>query len=109
MFYDTFDVYADGVNRSTSTLPRDWEERLIPVRSEGTAGVTAYCLDPHDLLIAKYLANREKDMTFCRAVVQAGLVLRETLEERLAKTDCADDERQRVTRAIHSDFGLSTE
>ena len=56
-FHDTFHVYADGVSRTTSRLPRGWEDRLIPVLTPATRGVTAYCLEPHNLLIANYLAN----------------------------------------------------
>ena len=104
-FHDTFHVYADGVSRSTSRLPRGWEERLIPVLTAETRGVTAYCLEPHDLLIAKYLADREKDRRFCRAIVQAGLVQQQTLERRLGETECAPDEIERVLNAIRADFG----
>lgn len=103
-FHDTFHVYADGVTRSTSRLPRGWEERLIPLLTADTRGVTAYCLEPHDLLIAKYLANREKDRRFCSAIVRSGLVRRETLEQRIAETECMPDERVRVLNSIHSDF-----
>lgn len=103
-FHDTFNVYADGVSRSTSRLPRGWEGRLIPVLTAEMRGVTAYCLEPHDLLIAKYLANREKDRRFCRAIVQAGLVQRQTLERRLAETECTPEEAERVLNAIRADF-----
>jgi len=105
LFFDTFQVYADGVSRTTSRLPRGWEDRLIPVLTPATRGVTAYCLEPHDLLIAKYLANREKDRRFCRAIVKAGLVQQQTLEQRLGETECTPEEAERVRSAIHADFG----
>ncbi len=104
LFFETYHVYADGVAQSTSRLPRNWEERLIPVLTDATRGVTAYCLEPHDLLIAKYLANREKDRTFCRAIVQSGLVHMKTLEERVTETDCTLEEAARVLGAIRNDF-----
>jgi hypothetical protein len=104
-FHDTFHVYADGVSTTTSRLPRGWEERLIAVLTPATRGVTAYCLEPHDLLIAKYLANREKDRRFCRAIVKARLVERQTLEERLGETECTNEEAERVLNAIRTDFG----
>ena len=103
-FHDAFHVYADGVSKSTSRLPRGWAERLIPVLTAATRGVTAFCLEPHDLLIAKYLANREKDRRFCRAIVHAGLVQRETLERRLEETECSPDESMRVQDTIRADF-----
>lgn len=103
-FHHTFHVYADGVSNSTSRLPRDWQKRLVPVLTPATRGITAYCLEPHDLLIAKYLANREKDRRFCRAIIKAGLASQETLASRLAETDCESDERAHVQEAIHRDF-----
>ncbi|MDA8345272.1 MAG: hypothetical protein M0Z66_07300 [Thermaerobacter sp.] len=103
-FHHTFHVYADGVSKSTSRLPRGWEKRLVPVLTPATRGVTAYCLEPHDLLIAKYLANREKDRRFCRAIIKAGLAKQDTLQSRLAETDCEPQERELVQAAIHMDF-----
>jgi hypothetical protein len=86
LFHETFGIYADGVSVNTARLPSGWEDRLIPYRTEGTGDVTAWCLDPHDLLVAKYMAHREKDLAFCRAVVQAGLVDPALIAERIALT-----------------------
>lgn len=104
IFSETFGVFADGVSLSTSRLPDGWRNRLVRFQTENTNGVAAWCLEPHDLLIAKYLANRAKDRSFCRAIVGAGLVLRHFLEGRLADTDCTTDERSRVLDAIRLDF-----
>lgn len=104
VFDESFGVFADGVNLGTSRLPEGWRSRLVRFRTENTNGVTAWCLDSHDLLIAKYLANREKDRRFCRAIVQAGLVQRQILEQRLGETECTSDERTRVLGSIRSDF-----
>lgn len=60
-FHDSFGIYAHGVGEETARLPDGWRGRLIPVRNRNTMGVTGYCLDPHDLLISKYLAGRPKD------------------------------------------------
>lgn len=107
-FHETFHIYADGVSRVTSRLPRGWEGRLIPVITPATRDITAYCLEPHDLLIAKYLANREKDRRFCRAIVSAGLARQQTLEQRLGETECTPDEAERVLKAIRTDLGPKT-
>ena len=102
-FHEMYGVYAHGVSMSTSRLPRGWKDRLVPMRTENTSGVTAYCLEVHDLLISKYLANREKDHTFCRAVARSGLVEANALRDRLAETDCTEDERRRLSAAIQRD------
>ncbi len=69
-----FGVYADGVSLATARLPQGWQRRLVPLTNANTRGVVGYCLDPADLSVTKYLAHRPKDLAFCRAVLQAGLV-----------------------------------
>lgn len=104
IFQESFGVFADGVGPETSRLPEGWRSRLTGFRTEMTNGITAWCLEPHDLLIAKYLANREKDRAFCAAIVHAGLVDRSVLEARLEATECTRKERERVAGAIDRDF-----
>ncbi len=103
-FHERFAIYAQGVSRETARLPAGWEERLVEVRGENTYGVTGHCLEPHDLLISKYVAGRPKDMRFCAAIVAAGLVRQDILLERLASTHCTPDEAQRARARIVRDF-----
>ncbi len=86
-FHDTYGYYAQGVGETTATLPRGWRERLVPIRNANTRGATGWCLEVHDLAIAKAVAGREKDLVFLEAAARHGLVQRTTLEARLAKTD----------------------
>jgi hypothetical protein len=103
-FHETFGYYADGVEETTACLPNGWKDRLVSIRNENTRGITGLCLEIHDLLIAKYLAGREKDLAFARQVVKEGLVRRETLLERLSHTPLTAQERQlteaRIARAF---------
>jgi len=48
----------------------------------GTSPSRSLCLEPHDLVVSKLVAGREKDRVFARALVEAGLVRVETLCER---------------------------
>jgi hypothetical protein len=105
-FWDSFKIWAHGVEESTVTLPKGWRERLIPVSNANTWGVTGHCLEVHDLIISKYVAGREKDMRFCSAVIAAGLVNKDTLRERLRDTDCTPQVRQRVESQIESHFSV---
>ena len=50
-----------------------------------TGGATALCLDPHDLVLSKYAARREKDLEFNRALVRYRCVNEDALL-RLAAT-----------------------
>lgn len=83
MFHDTFGYYTQGVVESTATLPQGWRERLVRFETPATRGVTAWCLELHDLWIAKAIAGREKDHEFCRALLQRGLVTPDVLQSRL--------------------------
>ncbi len=102
MFHETFGVYAQGVAPSTPRLPSGWRERLVPLRSDNTRGVTGWCLEPHDLVISKLLAGRPKDLAFCRAVIEAGIVDRVVLIDRLNGTNGTAEERRRTRGLIES-------
>ena len=39
-FDQTFGYFADGVSPSTATVPQGWDQRLIPLCNENTAGAT---------------------------------------------------------------------
>jgi hypothetical protein len=107
-FHDTFGYYAQGVGPTTAVLPAGWEGRLIRVENANTRGAAGLCLEVHDLLLSKYVAGREKDARFSRAAVKAGLVRRETLEDRLATMVLDDRIRAAVLSRIAADFGGPT-
>lgn len=83
IFQDTFGYYAQGVTPQTAILPDGWQDRLIPYLTQNTDGVTAYCLEPHDLWISKAIAGRPKDKEFCRALIERNLVNKSILRQRL--------------------------
>lgn len=84
MFHATFGYYAQGVEKSTAVLPEGWRDRLVRFESPGTSGVVAWCLEPHDLWISKMVAGRPKDLEFCRALVDHGIVDPDELASRLS-------------------------
>jgi hypothetical protein len=61
-------------------LPEGWRDRLVKVQNQNTAAPSGspqfigWCLEPHDLCVAKLCALREKDQNFVRALLQEGLV-----------------------------------
>lgn len=97
MFHDTFGYYVQGVTETTAILPEGWEARLVRFESPATNGVVAWCLDAHDLWIAKAIAGRPKDVEFCSALLDADIVDRNTLVDRLGLVDELD---RRVRRAV---------
>lgn len=91
MFHGTFGYYVHGVGSSTAILPQGWRERVVPYQSPATNGVTALCLEPHDLWIAKMIAGRPKDLEFGRAMIRSALVDPGILTQRLEETDDVSD------------------
>ena len=69
-FQRSFGYYAHGVDETTAILPEGWRDRLILVTGENTRFVRGWCLETHDLAIAKYAAGREKDLEFTKALAR---------------------------------------
>jgi hypothetical protein len=84
MFHATFGYYAQGVVEATAVLPAGWRDRLVRLETAGTGGVVAWCLEPHDLWVSKAVAGRPKDVEFCQAVLDVGLVRPDVVRARLA-------------------------
>jgi hypothetical protein len=83
MFQETFGYYAQGVEPQTAILPEGWKQRLIPFSSPETNGVTAQCLELHDLWVSKAMASRTKDRKYCNELLKRKYVKPEILYERL--------------------------
>ena len=84
---------------STARLPAGWQERLVRFESAGTRGVVAWCLDLHDLWIAKAIAGRPKDRAFCQALLRTRAVEPRRLRERLVQVPALDP---LVRDAVHA-------
>ena len=100
-FHETYGYYAQAVGKRTAVLPDGWETRLVPVPTPAGTGL---CLEPHDLLISKYAAARERDREYVRPAVRHRLVDRATLLERLGRTPIDEEQRGRISRQIGTDF-----
>jgi hypothetical protein len=77
MFHETYGYYAHGVGPETASAPAGWEDRLVrldlPAMRPRTGTVTAWCLEIHDLILAKLAAGRPHDLTFAEDALRAGL------------------------------------
>lgn len=104
LFHDTFGYYAQGVDLTTSKLPKDWESRLEEICNENTNGISGLCLEIHDLIISKLYAGRKKDIEFFKAAVNLGLLSRKTLVERLNKTLMSDERKSIIENYIKRGF-----
>ncbi len=108
-FHEIYGYYADPVDETTAMLPKGWKGRLVNLKVGDTEGVAGLCLEPHDLLISKYYARREKDIAFNREVVSSGLVKEDRLMELVDMTPVADDVKQRMRASITTDFRIASE
>ena len=97
-FHSTFGVYADGVGPNTAVLPEGWRRRLVRVQNDNTHGASGWCLDPVDLAVAKYVAERPKDLQFTLEMVRCGLIDPDTFARRLEATPIDEAHKRRVAR-----------
>ena len=98
-FHATYGYYAQGVALETSVLPEGWRDRLIPFGGDAPPS-EARCLERHDLIIAKLVAGREKDVEFVTALVAADLVDVRVLLDRALLVSKPGSVQERVRRAI---------
>lgn len=85
LFHSTYGYYAHMVGPETPVAPVAWEARLVLVEVATRDGVArAWCMEPHDLVVAKLAAGRERDIEFADAAVHHGLVSLPVLAERAA-------------------------
>lgn len=86
-FHQLYGYYAHGVGPETAKAPRGWKERLvaidIPPRVGSSTRAKALCLEPHDLVLSKLVANRNRDWDFAREALKAQLVDLGVLFERV--------------------------
>ncbi len=99
-FHETYGYYAQAVGERTAVLPDGWQARLITVPTSAGRGL---CLEPHDLVVSKYVAGREKDREYVRAAINHRLVAPSTLIERLGQTPVDPTSRERIARQIEAD------
>jgi hypothetical protein len=103
-FHRSFGYYAHGVGPETAKAPSGWHERLVrievPARLRSSRQPVAWCLEPHDLVLAKCVAGRERDWDFARDALRAELVEIETLLARLPGLPFSVKRERQMRRAL---------
>lgn len=99
-FHEMYGIYGQGVSLATAVLPEGWRDRLVVFADAGAAPSRAVCLDPHDLVVSKLVAGREKDYRFARALIDAELVDPDVLRERAQQLEAP--QRRKVTSWLDS-------
>jgi hypothetical protein len=94
------------VGPETVIAPAGWEDRLVrlevPASGSKDATVVAWCLEVHDLVLAKLAAGRSHDIEFAMEAIRSGLVDPEQLRRgvELIRDSHRDHARERLTGAI---------
>jgi len=97
-----FGIYAQPVDFETpACAPLHWVSRTLPFRARG---VTALCMEPHDLAISKYGAGRAKDLEFTRVLAREGYVQKAVLLERVSLVEADEAMWERIRARIEADF-----
>jgi hypothetical protein len=99
-----FGYYAQAVGETTAALPRGWKERLVVVQNENTRGARGLCLEVHDLLVAKTIAGREKDLAFLSDAATHRMADKGVLMGRLSSVAVAEEVREKARAAIERAF-----
>jgi hypothetical protein len=73
-FHEMNGVYAQGVSVRTAVLPEGWRGRVVPWSNQSTGRARAAFLEPHDCVVSKLVAYREKDFAFAAAMMEHGLI-----------------------------------
>lgn len=86
-FHSSFGYYGQGVDLTTATLAPGWRDRLVRHRNRATAPGAGLCLERHDCVASKLAAFREKDREFAAALIDARLVDRRIVMDRIRQID----------------------
>ena len=104
-FHRSFGYYAHGVSQETANnLPCKWDRRLVPIINENTGGTTGLCLEIHDLIVGKYVSNREKDLQLARLVIENHMVKKTTMLERIEELRVNEPLKGKIRQQIVTDF-----
>ncbi|HVP03704.1 MAG TPA: DUF6036 family nucleotidyltransferase [Solirubrobacteraceae bacterium] len=95
-FSYTNGYYAHGVGPLTARAPAGWQDRLVrldaPARVAGAPDAVAYCMERHDMILAKLVRGSERDVEYARAALDASILDPIILRERVPGLLEADQE-----------------
>jgi len=101
-FHVMYGYYGQGISVTTAVLPDGWRGRLVLFETAATQPARGWCLEPHDLIIAKLVRGDPKDYDFADALVRVDAVHPSVLSDRLALTDLSDAVCARIGRWINA-------
>lgn len=105
-FHRAYGFYAHGVGPETAKAPAGWQERLIrvpiPPRAGSRRTPVALCLEPHDLVLSKCAAGRDRDWDFAREALRADLIDARQLLSRIQLLPLVGEQREHLRTVLQA-------
>lgn len=103
-FHAQFGYYAHAVGPETAKAPKGWQDRLlaveVPARPGSDVEAVAWCLEAHDLVLAKCAAGRDRDWEYARVALLRGLVSAEELQSRVGDMPVTEELRAHIQKML---------
>lgn len=102
-FERTNGYFAHGVGPTTAKGPAGWMDRLVRVDVEAAVpgrNPVAYCMERHDMVLAKLVRGDKRDVAYARSAFKAGLLDLAVLRVRVEDLPVAAAERDRIGRVV---------
>lgn len=97
-----YGYHAQGVSLKTPTYaPQGWQGRTVDVP---VGKIVGHCMEPHDVVISKLGAGKEKDLQFASAAAALGLVVQSVLLTRLSMVATTADHSRLIAARISALF-----
>jgi len=77
------------------------------VRNENTRGASGWCLESHDLVLAKLVAGREKDRAFATEALRHDLVRADELRARVPDLPLPPEAREGVEQLVDASVAMA--
>lgn len=110
-FHSTYGYYAHAVGPETAKAPAGWERRLvrvaIPARVVSDRSPVAYCLETHDLVLAKCARGEARDWRYAAAALECGLASLATLLSRAEQLPVDEERRSEIRRRLSTLSGVA--
>jgi hypothetical protein len=111
-FHETFGYYAHGVGPETAKAPAGWQDRLVPVRVplvvDQRIEATGWCMEAHDLVLAKLTAGRERDLEFAVQAIRNDIVQPQELLRRVPDLPLDTQHQDHVRSLLESVIAKAT-
>ena len=93
-----YGYYAQGVSfRTPAYAPQGWQARTIDM---SVGKIVAHCMEPHDVVLSKLGAGREKDLEFASAAAALALVQQSMLVARLPLVHATSEHLRLISKRI---------